>query len=138
MTTTSDVGSPPTFQPNIAEQADTWFADLQGDNGQQGYDIDLQYICRLIYRVFPAFPCLSSMGTLLDFAVNKPLWIQTLRNEFLQSIRIFQTLAFRIGERGYKPDTRAQCRKVARYLSKVSKKQRARLEKTNTAVKKVG
>lgn len=78
----TDTVPSPTFQPSNSKPAGTWLAELQHNSGQQENDEDRQAILNLIDKRFSAVRCLSKLKLLSDFAVDMPIWIQTLKNKF--------------------------------------------------------
>lgn len=81
-TTPLDTISTSTFQPDIKEPADTWLAELQDNSGLAENDNDRPFIFDFIYKLFSAAKRRSKLKLLSDFAVDKPTWIQTLKNKF--------------------------------------------------------
>lgn len=90
----------------------------------------------MVEKLFPAVKRRSKLKLFSDFSVDKPTWIQTLKNKFSQVHKNFQVLDSRIRARGCKAVARMQRRKVAQHLSKLSKSQRVRLRRANAATKK--
>lgn len=124
-----DTASPSTFPPDIGEPDDTWPAELHEYNDQQKNDYDHQSIIGLNDKLFPAAKRRSKMRKLLNLAVDKPTWIQTMKNEFSRASEILLLLDCRIRARECKAGSKAKRRKVVQHLSKVSISQKADLRK---------